>query len=94
MATLTAQTPQTQPAWRPRTNSLEEIIAQGRTQPAGIRGALAVACATGLLMWAAFTPLDFGPLAWICLAPLCLLVRIERPTRSMYLAAWLGGLTF
>ena len=94
MATLTAHTPKAQPAWRPRTNSLEEIIAQGRTQPAGIRGALAVACATGLLMWGAFTPLDFGPLAWICLAPLCLLVRIERPTRSMYTAAWIGGLTF
>ncbi len=94
MATLTAPTAPPQSTWKLRTNSLEEIIAEGRAQPAKMRGALAVCALTGLLMWGAFTPLDFGPLAWFCLAPLCLLARLERPTRGMYRSAYLGGLLF
>src|SRR4029079_17195874 len=44
--------------------------------------------------WAAFTPVDFGPLGWVCLVPLLLLARLSRPTRWMYRAADLGGLGF
>ena len=45
-------------------------------------------------MWAAFTPLNWGPLGWVCLVPLILLVRLERPTRWMYRMIYVGGLTF
>ena len=80
--------------WKPKTHSLEEIIAQGRSQPAPFRGGLLLCLATGLLMWAAFPPVDFGFLAWACLAPLGILARLERPTRRMYWSAYLGGLMF
>ncbi len=46
---------------------------------------------SGLLMWAAFTPLDWGPLGWICLVPLLQLVRIQRKTRWMYTALTVSG---
>jgi hypothetical protein len=41
-----------------------EIISQARTAPAPAKGALMVSGATALLTWAAFTPLDWGPLGW------------------------------
>ncbi|HMC11411.1 MAG TPA: apolipoprotein N-acyltransferase, partial [Pirellulaceae bacterium] len=45
-------------------------------------------------MWGAFTPLDFGPLAWLSLVPLLALARLVRPARRMYLAVYLGGFAF
>ena len=94
MDTVTADRKIAQPAWKPKTVPLEEIIAEARSRPAGARGALALACATGILMWASFTPLDLGALGWVCLAPLCLLLRLERPTRAMYRSVYAGGLLF
>ena len=87
------QSPSTN-SWKPKTHSLEEIIAQGRAQPAPFRGGLLLCLATGLLMWAAFPPFDLGFLAWVCLAPLGVLARLEHPTRRMYWSAYLGGLMF
>ena len=48
--------------------------------------------AAGLLMFAAFEPLGWGPLAWPSLVPLCLLARCETLPRRTYLAAYAGGL--
>jgi apolipoprotein N-acyltransferase len=72
----------------------QEIIAAARSAPAAAKPAVMLACATAIAMWASFTPVDFGPLGWICLVPLLALVRIERPTRRMYLATYAGGWLF
>ena len=78
----------------PREHTPQEIISSARNAPAGMRGPLIASGLCALLMWGAFTPLDFGPLAWLCLVPLLTLVRVERPPRRMYLAVYLGGLSF
>lgn len=78
----------------PRESTLHEIIATARSAPAGMKGALAVSMLTALLLWASFTPAGLAPLAWISLAPLLTLVRLEKPTARMYLAVFLGGLAF
>jgi len=72
----------------------QEIISSARNAPAGMTGPLVASMLSALLLWGAFAPLDFGPLAWISLVPLLALARIERPARRMYLAVYLGGLTF
>ncbi|MSR57751.1 MAG: apolipoprotein N-acyltransferase [Planctomycetaceae bacterium] len=78
----------------PRETTPHEIIASARAAPAGMKGALLVSGLTALLMWAAFTPVNFGPLAWVCLAPLLTLVRLEKSTARMYRAVFLGGMAF
>lgn len=82
------------PARMPRESTPQEIIATARNAPAGVLGALGASCLSALLMWGAFTPLDFGPLAWLSLVPLLTLVRLPRPARWMYSAIYLGGLAF
>src|SRR5947208_14297536 len=50
---------------------------------------------SGLLLWAAFFPLDLGPLAFVALVPFLALVRADGvgPWRR-YFAAFLGGVVF
>ena len=50
---------------------------------------------SGLLLWAAFFPLDLGPLAFVALVPFLGLVRAEGvgPWRR-YFAAFVGGVVF
>ena len=72
----------------------QEIIAAARSAPAAAKPALVMSSLTAIALWGSFTPLDFGPLAWVSLIPLLALVRIERPTRRMYLATYAGGLLF
>jgi apolipoprotein N-acyltransferase len=84
----------TQPAGTPRESSLRDTIASGRSAPSGARGALIASGLTALLLWGAFTPLDFGPLAWVSLVPLLALVRLENPPRRMYVIIFAGGLLF
>src|SRR6266576_3009060 len=78
----------------PRESTPQEIITSARNAPAGATGPLLAAGLSALLMWGAFTPLDFGPLAWLCLVPLLALVRLARPAKWMYPAVYLGGLAF
>lgn len=68
--------------------TVEDIIANARKAPvlAGSRGAWILSAITGVLMWASFTPLDWGFLGWWALVPMCLLVRLPKPTRWMYTA--------
>lgn len=71
-----------------------DIIASARRAPAEFRPALLLCLSSALALWASFTPVDFGPLAWVALLPLLQLVRLSRPTRRMSLACFLGGLAF
>ncbi len=64
--------------------TISEIIAAGRAVAAPARGAWMLGALSGLLMYASFTPLDWGTLGWVCLVPLMLLIRIPRRTRWMY----------
>lgn len=73
---------------------IQKIINSARTSPAPAWGAWTLSGLTAGLMWASFTPVDFGPLGWVCLIPLLLLVRIPRKTRLMYTATYCGGLLF
>lgn len=79
---------------RPRDATVWQLISQPRTNRAKARGALWLSLGSALLLWASFTPLDFGPLAWVALVPLMQLVRLQRPTRAMYRMVYLGGLAF
>jgi apolipoprotein N-acyltransferase len=74
--------------------SIHDIIDEARSALPPARAALRVSVTSALLLWASFTPLDWGPLAWVALVPLTLLVRIERPARRMYRMAFAGGLVF
>ncbi len=107
MSPVTMSAPHTSPELEPREpretrvrettvreSAVREMIAIARSAPAPAFGAIVLSCVTGLLMWGAFTPLDFGPLGWVCLIPLMSLIRLERPTKSMYRSIWLGGLAF
>ena len=47
------------------------------------------------LLWTAFFPLNWGPVAFVALVPFATLVRAEGVGRwRRYTAAWVGGLTF
>ncbi|MFO0796173.1 MAG: apolipoprotein N-acyltransferase [Gemmataceae bacterium] len=52
------------------------------------------AVASGLLLWAAFFPLNLGPVAFVALAPWLTLVRAPVSRRRRYFAAYLGGVAF
>ncbi|WP_439626568.1 apolipoprotein N-acyltransferase [Gemmata sp.] len=52
------------------------------------------AVATGVLLWAAFFPLDLGPLGFVALVPWLALVRADVSRRRRYVAAYLGGVVF
>lgn len=72
--------------------TVREIIEAAQSAPAPVRGACVCSLATSLVLWASFTPLDWGWLGWVALTPLVLLVRIERATRFMYPVLYGAGL--
>lgn len=74
--------------------SVKEIIAAARSLPAPARGGAILSAIASLMLWASFTPLDAAPLAWIALLPLCLLIRLSRAPRHLWLTTGLGGLLF
>jgi apolipoprotein N-acyltransferase len=49
---------------------------------------------TGPLLWAAFFPLNLGPLAFIALVPWLTLVRAPVSGKRLYFAGYLGGVAF
>ncbi len=91
MATAVMTAPAVSKKTKPQDPTPQQIIASARSAPAGFFGSLKVSLLTGILLWASFTPIGFGPLAWVALVPLLLLVKLERPTRWMYQTAYLGG---
>jgi apolipoprotein N-acyltransferase len=71
--------------------SVHSIIRAARSvnSPASSRRVWIAASCSGLLLWASFPPLDWGPLGWIALVPLLLLVRpAQRPPRA-FLATYI-----
>ncbi len=52
------------------------------------------ALASGVLLWAAFFPLNLGPLAFAALVPWLTLVRAPVGNTRRYFAAYLGGVVF
>jgi apolipoprotein N-acyltransferase len=50
--------------------------------------------ASGVLLWFAFPPAEWGWLAWVALAPLFQLITSPRPRWAIYGGAWAGGLAF
>lgn len=78
----------------PSDRSVAEIIDTVRTAPPPRRGALLVTAVTAVLLWGAFFPLDWGPLAWLAPVPFLLLTRVTQPTRWMYRCVYLGGLLY
>lgn len=74
--------------------SVEQIIAKARSSITVGRGAWAISGASLLLMWASFTPLDWGPLAWVALVPLILLVRLPQPMTRMYRWLYVTGFVY
>ncbi|MDB5306357.1 MAG: lnt [Gemmataceae bacterium] len=49
---------------------------------------------SGVLLWAAFFPLDVGPVAFVALVPWLTLVRSPASPRRVYFAGYVGGLAF
>jgi apolipoprotein N-acyltransferase len=95
MSTALAEVPRrTRPSLVTRERSIDEIISSARRRPVNIRGAFLPCALTSLLLWCSFTPLDFGPLAWVALVPLLQLVRIPRMTFRSYVTVWLGACLF
>ncbi len=76
--------------------TVEQIIEAARSTPlrAPARGAWALSLLTAGMLWASYPPLDLGPLAWVAVVPILLLVRIQERTRGMYFALYVGGLAF
>ncbi len=76
--------------------TVKMIIAAARaiSVQAPARGAWLLSGLTVALLWASFTPLEWGPLAWVALVPLILLIRLEERTRRMYVAVYGGGFAF
>ena len=52
------------------------------------------AVASGVLLWAAFFPLNLGALGFVALVPWLTLVRAPVSTRRRYFAAYVGGVAF
>lgn len=63
---------------------IEKIISKGRRKRPGGRATLLLVVLTAVLTWLSFTPVDAGPLAWICLVPILLLTRVRYRTHWMY----------
>lgn len=74
--------------------SVKDIIAAARSQPAPALGGLLLSGVSAVLLWASFTPFDWSPLAWLALVPLCVLIRLEKAPRKLWLTTWTSGLLF
>lgn len=67
------------------------ILERGKRARPGAGGTLLLLLSTMLVTWLSFPPVDWGPLAWICLVPVMQLARLPRPTRWMYRLTLLTG---
>jgi apolipoprotein N-acyltransferase len=74
--------------------TVRAIISAARAVPISTRSRGAWTCAglSGLLLWASFPPLDWGPLGWIALVPLLLLIRPAQRPRGTIVSTLVCGL--
>jgi apolipoprotein N-acyltransferase len=85
----------TQKPPRPREQPAPAIIARPEPRLSPLPyPCLLPALATGVLLWLAYFPVDWGWLGWITLVPLLCLVRSEARPRRIYWCAWACGLAF
>jgi apolipoprotein N-acyltransferase len=71
------------PSAEPSVHSIIQAARTVRTASSSRRTWIAAGC-SGVLLWASFPPLDWGPLGWLALVPLLLLVRpVMRPSRAV-----------
>jgi apolipoprotein N-acyltransferase len=89
---MSASDTATQPDLSPQ---IQRIIATGRqaspVATGSVRAVFLLASASLLMMWCSFTPLEWAPLAWVCLAPLSLLLRPVNLPRRWILTLWFAG---
>jgi apolipoprotein N-acyltransferase len=89
---MSASDTATQPDLSPR---IQRIIATGRqampVATGSVRTVFVLATASLLMMWCSFTPLEWAPLAWVCLVPLSLLLRPVTLPRTWFFTLWLAG---
>lgn len=79
----------------PRTLKAEDSQAVPNPEPTPARTPpLVPALISAVLLYLAYPPADCGTLGWFALAFFFSLVRSDRPARSLYLGAWIGGLAF
>ncbi|QDT32582.1 apolipoprotein N-acyltransferase [Thalassoglobus polymorphus] len=79
------------PAGAAQGERIEKIISAGRHTRPGGWGTVVLISISACLTWASFTPVDVGPLAWVCLVPLLMLARIEHRTSRMYRSLYVVG---
>lgn len=72
---------------------VQRIIATGKTQAASPSGStVSAGLLTALsltMLWMCFTPVEFAPLAWIALVPLCQLLRLRTLPRFTLPVVWM-----
>ena len=73
--------------------TVRAIISAARAVPIRTRSRGAWMCSglSGLLLWASFPPLDWGPLGWIALVPLLLLIRPAQRPRATLASTFVCG---
>lgn len=78
----------TMPVAKPSPEASRAAVARPGANP------LMPALLSSVLLWLAFPPAEWAPLAWFALVPLLTLVRSPRRAWQCFGAAWLGGLAF
>lgn len=73
---------------------IDEIISRGQKSRPGGLNTCGLLLSTAVLLWCSFTPLDLGPLAWLALVPLLMLVRVPQRTWWLYRQAYLVGFVY
>lgn len=82
------------PADSEQEKRIEKIISKGRRTRPGGWTACFLLMLSALLSYLSFTPVDAGPLAWICLVPLLLLTRTTVRPGWMYRSAYVVSLIY
>ncbi len=70
------------------------ILSRGQKKRPGGISTFLIALTSAVLLWSSFTPLDWGPLAWIALVPLLCLVRPADPPAWLYRSLYLVGFLY
>lgn len=76
---------------RPEISRIIDSGKQAEFASGNARPVFAVAIASLLMLWTSFTPVDFAPMAWIALVPLCLLLRPAQLPKRSYMALAFAG---
>jgi len=83
--------PDHEPVFDPK---MERMIEEARTVLPLSFSPFVFTLVSGVLLWCSFTPLDWGPLAWVALVPVLLLCRLPQRLRWMHRLTFLAGVVF